>query len=324
MRAPAALVCGALLLFGGAAGARAQSGDQVSANTCCRTLLVPIGARTVALGGAIVARSHASSLFANPAAVAAAADQFVVHAVTTPAYRMNAFALLIRSEIIGTIGVTYHLFDVGDFEARDAQGNVTGTIRALDHALTATYATRVAAGLSAGLTYQLFQSRTDCSGFCNNESSSATTHLVDAGLVYQPAFADSLELGLSLLHLGFPLQVRNAQQAGPTPAQLRTGAALEVLRFVHPEQPIALWLSGDVVLPLRNPDEATVHVGAEASFAERFFLWLGYAAAPGLQGGAGIGVGIEIDRFSLGVAKPFVSSSFGGIESFPVSFAVRF
>jgi hypothetical protein len=324
MRAPAAFAIGALLLFGGADRARAQSGDEVSATACCVHLLVPVGARAVALGDAIAARAGAGSIFANPASVAAVADQFAVHTASNPGYRLNAFSLLVNSEIIGTIGLSYHMFDLGSFEARDNQGNVTGELRVLDHALTATYATRIAPGLDAGLSYQLFQRRTDCSGFCNFESSAATTHLIDAGLIYRPTFADSLELGVSLLHLGFPLQVKNAEQAGPTPARLRAGAALEVMRFLRPGLPVALWLSGEGVVPIRNLGDATVHVGAEASFDRRFFLWLGYGGAAGLQGGVGLGVGVEIDRFSLGIAKPIVSSSFGDFETFPISFAVRF
>jgi hypothetical protein len=322
MRAPAAFAFGALLLFACAAGARAQ---QAAATTCCLELLAPVGARAVALGDAIAARTGAGSLFANPATVAAVRDdQFVVHTAATPVSRSNTFSLLVHSEIVGTIGLSYHMSNLGEIEATDNQGNVTGELRLLDHALTATYATGIAPGLNAGLSYQLFQSRQDCNGLCSTESLAATTHLVDAGLTYRPAFADSIEVGVSLLHFGFPLQARNAEQAAPTPTRLRAGAAVEVLRFVRLSTPVMLWLSGDVNIPLQTVDETSLHVGAEATFENRFFVWLGYAGASGRIGGAGIGVGLEIDRFTVGVAKPLSSTPVDGTETFQASFAVRF
>ncbi|MGH7507647.1 MAG: hypothetical protein ACRELX_18490 [Longimicrobiales bacterium] len=314
------MAIGALLLLS-ADVARAQ----VSSDECCVELLEPLGARALALGHAIVARPGAGSLFTNPAAVADAdADQLLVHTSKTVLGRSNTFSVLIHSEAIGTIGMTYRLIDLGELPATDDFGNVIGEISLLNHVLTATYATRLATGLRAGLSYKLFQFRQDCRGFCGVDAHAATSHLMDAGVQYRVPLVRDLEVGAALLHIGFPLQVVNAEQASPTPSRIRLGVAHEVLQYVRPDSSIALWLSGDVETAVRRPGAATLSIGAELAIEETIFLWLGYGGATGLQGGAGIGVGLQYDRFRVGVAKSFVSSIVPDSDPFQVTFGIRF
>jgi hypothetical protein len=156
------------------------------------------------------------------------------------------------------------------------------------------------------------------------ESQAATTHLVDAGVQYTPSFIRNLELGASVLHLGFPLQVKNAEQAAPTPSRLRLAASHEVLRYVHPDSALQLWIGADVLVPFLEPGSTTLHAGAEMSLDDTIFLWAGYGGGEGLLGGAGIGLGIEYDRFSLGVARSFVQTPIEGSEPFQLSFGISF
>ncbi|NIU74474.1 MAG: hypothetical protein GWN71_13080, partial [Gammaproteobacteria bacterium] len=49
-------------------------------NECCLVLLIPVGARAVALGGALTSRSSADAVFRNPAGLAGLEqDAFFVH-----------------------------------------------------------------------------------------------------------------------------------------------------------------------------------------------------------------------------------------------------
>lgn len=298
---------------------------QTSSDECCIELLTPIGARTLGLGHAVVARSWAGALFANPAAVAeAGVDQFLVHSSQNPIFPSNTFSVLIHSEIIGTVGVTYRLVDLATVPATDGSGNVTGELHILDHVLTATYATIVTDGLRAGLSYTLFQYRHDCRGFCENEVSAATTHLIDAGVQYRVPFAPKLELGAALLHVGFPLQVINAEQASPSPSRLRLGAAHEVLQHVRQDSAFTLWISADVEASVRRPGEAMAGIGAELGVQETLFLWTGYGAGSGLLGGPAIGVGLRYDRFLVGVSQSFASDFGDEANPFQVSFGIRF
>ena len=63
---------------------------------------------------------------------------------------------------------------------------------------------------------------------------------------------------------------------------------------------------------------------AEISLADAIFLWGGYGGGGVLPKSAGIGLGVEYDRFSLAVARAFVQTSLGGADPFQVSFGIRF
>jgi hypothetical protein len=298
---------------------------QVSSDECCASLLAPIGARALALGNAITARTSPEGLFANPALLAnVASDQFVVHSAHTSLEQSNTFSLIIHSASLGGFALSYRLIDLGEIEARDPSGNPTGTIVLFEHTLTATFATSVIRGLDAGVSYKLYQFREDCRGFCGAQSFAATTHMLDFGVQIHPPSLPHLTLGASLMHPGFPLQVINADQASPTPSRLRVGAAYELLHHMRPDSLAEVWLSLDVVDPARRPGQPTANIGVEFSLAETFFLRAGYGGGGGFAGGAAVGVGIHYNRFDVEVAKAFVSSPLDESDPFQVSFGIRF
>ncbi len=296
------------------------------ANECCLTMLRPTGARSLSLGGAITARPSPDGLFANPGLLGPIADDvFLVHNASTTIEDSNTFTLLIASSV-GTFALSYRLNDFGETETRsDVPGSpAQGSIALFEHTLVATYATTVAGGLSAGLSYNLFQFRLDCRGFCGTESFAATTHMLDVGAHWRPPAIPGLNLGASIVHVGFPLQVINEQQASPSPARLRIGGAYEILQHTRADSVARLWLSVDVVNRARTPGAPIVNVGADLSLDETLFLRAGYGGAAGTLGGAGIGVGLRYDRFDLAVAKSFVSSALEEGDPFQVTFGIRF
>jgi hypothetical protein len=147
---------------------------------------------------------------------------------------------------------------------------------------------------------------------------------MDAGVHYTPAFLPDLELGASVLHLGFPLQVKNAEQADPTPSRLRLAAAHEMLHYVRQDSVLQVWLGVDALVPFLDPSAATLNAGAEISLDDTIFLWAGYGGGGVLPNSAGLGLGIEYNRFSLAVARAFVQTSLGDADPFQVSFGIRF
>jgi hypothetical protein len=324
---PARAAAVASLLLAIAMPVQAQGGgrSEEPAAECCRSLQVPFGARAVALGQAIVAHSGVDALFVNPAAIAGLREnQFLVHTSETFPYRVTTFSLVANSALLGSFAVSYQLADAGEQQATDIFDIVTGAVSILEHVLSATYATPVADGLRGGLSYKLYQFRQDCRGYCGGEPSfAATTHAIDLGLQFRPRFLPDLSMGASLLHLGFPLQVINAEQASPLPTRLRLGAAYEILRHVRADSSITLVGSVEMTRPLR-PDEASTiyHVGAELGWEGLVFVRAGYSTADGVLGGAAIGLGVRYERFDLAVARSFASSLHG--EPFQVSFGIRF
>lgn len=292
---------------------------------CCVTLLRATGARALSLGDAIAARPSPDGLFVNPALLGPLThDQLLVHSANTSLEQSNTFTLILATGV-GVFALSYRLNDFGETETTgEVPGSPTGSIALFEHTLVATYGTTIAAGLSAGVSYKLFQFRLDCRGFCGTEGFAATTHMLDLGAHFRPAALPSLQLGASLLHVGFPLQVVNEAQASPPPSRLRIGAAYEVLRHTHLDSIADLHVSLDVVERPTNPGSPDVNVGAELSLEETLFVRIGYGGGAGAAGGAGVGVGLRYDRFDLAVAKSFVSSALDDSDPFQVSFAIRF
>lgn len=317
------LSCFALLVVPGAASAQDAS---VPAQECCLALLVPVSARSVALGRAIVARAGAEAAFANPAGLAGLdTAQVVVHHTTlVEGDEVNAVSLLFVPERVGTIGVSYYLLDHGEQDAVDGDGRPVGSLASRQHYFVASYATRVAAGFAAGIGYKLYQLRQDCSGFCNGSGNVATTHTVDFGVQYHPRWARSLQVGAAVTDLGFRLQVVNAAQADRPPTRLRVGAAYDALSTFRPDSALRLWVSGEVEYPVFGLSETVTGAGVELSVQDLVQLRAGYRSGGGLDSGPAVGVGVRYERFSVGVGKSFHQSPLGDSSPVQITFGVDF
>lgn len=296
---------------------------------CCTPLLLPIGARTVALGQALTAAGGREAMFFNPGGLMDVDDdEFVIHRSALAQAQVNTFSLLIHSQVAGVFGVTYRLIDFGDTEAIPRGSQVpTGTVTTIDQVVIASFATRVKAGWSAGVSYKLYDFRNTCSGVCGEGATfSGTTHMLDGGVQVRPARDPHLVLGASLMNVGLALQINNAAQADPTPARLRVGGAYEVGHLLQRDSTTLVWAYADVVMPARDPSAPAINAGAELILNQTLFLRAGYASSKyGVaSGGTGLGVGLKYQRFNIGVAKTFTTSSLDPEgEPVHISFGVR-
>jgi len=314
----------AFALLTQAAAARAQSGGAPPAE-CCKPLLVPLGGRATALGNALAARSSVDAVYVNPAGLAGLTDdQVVVQRASTFAGEFTGLSVFFARPGIGTLGVTYRLADLLEQEITDLNGQTIGRFAVRDHALLASFATEVAAGLFAGFSYKLYH--TGCSGLCGPDDASGTTHGVDLGVRIAPGPLPALRIGASVLSLGFPLQVVNRQQADRLPTRLRVGAAYDLLAHLPAEVPLELWVSAEVSRTLGIDPVTTIPaVGIELSYRNTAFARAGHVRGEGIEGWTAVGVGLEYDRFSVAVARPF-GQEVGDAERepFQITFGVRF
>ena len=301
--------------------------DAVSSTECCIDMLFPVGARSVALGDAVTARPGQDAIFVNPAALSAfTRHQLSAHRSTRADASRTTLGGLFVMKDIGAFGVSYHLLDFGEQEATDREGN-SGTFGVIYQQLIASFATNVGVGWSAGINYRLYDYRPSCTGFaCTDEDDSGTTHMVDAGVTYQPPFWRSFRLGVAAMHAGFPLQIKNAAQADPTPARVRAGIAYEAGHHFTRDSALAVWLHVDAVSRLRDPGSPAINFGVEVDLDGTIFFRAGHASAgDGLTaGGTGIGLGLRYQRFDVSVAKTVSASPLFEGEPIHVSFAVTF
>lgn len=324
-----AVLAGLVLAVVGAVGptpARAQGGGPGELE-CCLLLLVPVGARASALGGAVTARSGADAMFRNPAGLAGLdGGRFVIHHSdnATLDSQTDAFSFLF-TPYSSTLGISYQLFDKGDIETTDPTGQTTGELRYRDHLVVASFATSLGGGLAAGLSYKIFQERVDCTGLCGGEEYAATTQAVDLGVRWSPTWQPALELGLSVTNAGFDLQVVNAADSDPFPARVHMGVAYDVLANAPSAEGMALRLALDARDQLSDLGSPTLAAGAELDIQDAVFLRAGYALGEGLGTGAAVGLELRYDRFSIGVSRSFVNSVLeGGSEPFQISMGLNF
>lgn len=290
-------------------------------------MLLPVGARSVALGDAVTARPGQDAIFVNPAALAEfTSAQLSAHRSTLADASRTTLGGLYVMKDIGVFGLSYHLIDFGEQEATD-EGGATGRFGVIYQQLIASFATRVGIGWSAGVNYRLYDYRPSCSGFaCTGLDEAGTTHMVDAGVTYEPSWLPSLRVGASMMHVGFPLQILNKAQADPTPARLRVGTAYEAGHHFTSDSLIAVWIHLDAVTRLRDPGSPAINFGIEVELDETIFFRAGHASAgDGITGGGtGIGLGLKYQRFEVSVAKTVSASPLFEGEPINVSFAVTF
>lgn len=317
----AAVVCAAAMAIGPGV-AEAQEG--VRASECCVTLVLPVGARALGLGNAMVARPVADALFVNPSAAALLPkSELRVHSERTDLANTTTMSLLFGLGSVGVAGLSYRLVDYGEQELTDIDV-VKGTLHPFEQLLGVSFATRAAGPVRAGVHYKLFQLRNDCSGACDTgDRFSATTHLVDLGVQLDAPWVNQLHLGAALLNVGPKMQVLNADQADPPPTRLRIGAAHEILQYFRPDTTMQLMASVDLNTGASKGIESGASVGLELVLDRSLFVRTGYATGTGNGTGGSVGVGLLYDRFDIGVAKSFASSQDGG-EPFQVTFAIRF
>ena len=293
------------------------------------TLLLPIGAQGVGLGRAMTATPGSEGVFWNPAGLARLEEgRFSVFRGDHLAGEATAFSLVLTRQPLGTVGISYHLLDLGDSDLRDGEGNVLGTFSFRDHLAVVSFGTQLLPGLDTGVNFKVFREKISCRGQCPDAGVTGTSYAVDAGLQSTPFSTVPLRLGAMIAHLGPDLQLINVEQSDPLPTRLRVGASYEVLWHFMEATGLELWVSGELEDRWRELGSPVWYMGSEFLAGEEdvFFLRVGYGRenAGGTEGAA-VGLGIRYDRFDVSIAKSLSGSSLTeGSEPVHVSFGVTF
>jgi hypothetical protein len=297
-------------------------GAQELQRDCCLLLLVPVGARSSAMGGAITAATGPEAVFRNPAGlVGLTGNSVVLHHSDRSMVDINALSLVFAPSI-GRAGLSYQLFDKGTIIATDPFGQQTGELSYRDHLVVASLGVAVGGDMAVGASYRFFQERIDCRGACSGEAHVATFHAVDLGYRFAPRSYPFLQLGISATNV--PLGPKPDGAPDAFPARLHVGALYEVLQLFWTEDVVALRLALDFQDKLRDPGSIVPSAGLELDVQQLIFLRAGYTLGDGLASGAAIGVALRYDRFDIGVSRSFVNTGFEEGEPFQITFGVHF
>ncbi len=310
------------------ASASARAQDSASGSEGALFLLLPVGAKSIAMARAATATRGAESVWWNPAGLAGESESRIdIFRGEDLAGDATAISGLIGDASLGTLGLSYMLFDGGTQDFRDAQGNFLGKASYRNHLGVLSAASEVLPHLALGLNFKVIQSRFACRGQCIDAGITATTWAVDMGAQWRDVLSLPVTLGAALVHLGGDLQVFNEEQADPLPTRVRLAVAWDVLRHWVETDELHGVLTVELEDRWRDPGSPATYVGAELSAGgteQAIFVRAGYAFGAQLQvDGAGVGVGIRYDRFDLGIAKSLASSSLVG-DTEPVQISLGF
>ncbi len=268
------------------------------------------------MGRAMTAIPTQESAFWNPAGLAGVdRSRFLFYRGDQLAGEATAFTLLLRSESVGTLGLSYQLLDVGDQDLTGDDGAVLGRVSVRSQQGVVSFATQFLDRVNAGVNFKVVQFRLDCRGQCLDAGVTATTYAVDAGIQSTPLDAIPLRLGAMVAHLGPRLQVVNAEQADPLPTRVRVSGAYDMLAHFAQDEPLDLWLTVELEDRWRSPGHPSVFIGTEFSAGRRdmIFVRAGYVNGDLDQtDGAALGLGLRYERFDLGIAKSLARAELTG------------
>lgn len=322
----------ALFLLLAARPSHAQSFTDVrevsSTGEAAAFLLVPIGARSVGLGGAVTARrADAEGALTNPASLAG------LERGTLYYHRSNDFGAV--NQVFGgvwitpaaVVGVAFQDFDFGSIQATDARAQPLGTLDVGNQALVLTAARTVLEPLEVGVSYKLIRLASDCSGACAQFDFSGTAHAFDVGAVLSVPGIAGLDVGAVVRNAGTNLSAGGGP-SDPLPTRLRIGAALDLLPHLSlgPElaEDLDVRIMADVQEPVSEFDDLDAAVGAQLGYRDTFYLRAGYAWQGEGRTGPALGIGFATARFNLDLGRAFDDfASFDSDESFQLSLGVR-
>jgi hypothetical protein len=311
---------------GGSVEERAGAG---SVRESAAFLLVPVGARTVGLGGAATAASGdvEGSLW-NPAALAGLGRSALFLAGG------NDFAATAR--VLGGVlawrdlrlGLSYFHYDLGRIDARDDSNTDLGTIEPSHSALILSAAFPLMEGLEVGGSWKLVRLAAGCSGACEAIGDAGTGSAVDLGAIARVPGVAGVRAGILLRNLGGGIGLAGGP-ADPLPARGRLGLEVDL--------PLALtgapgWADGDLALLVRLDlqetltefDDADLHAGLELGWRRLLYARAGYAASTEGRSGPSLGVGLRWNRLVLDLAHGFDDfSRFEEGTPFQLSLAIR-
>jgi len=282
-------------------------------------LLLPVGPKAVSMGRAVTALPGAESTWWNPAGLGELSSSHLLFFRTENiGGETTAASLVLARPRLGSLGIAYELFDLGDQETTDEQGNPTGTISFRNHQAMVSVASRFWDKISVGVNLKLVRQGTSCRGPCDfgGSGDDATTFALDAGLQVSDLGGLPLRIGAVLAHAGPDLQFENADQADPLPTRLRFAAAYELLEHWLEDDELRLWLTSEIeVDPIQEKGEEeedvgriepAVYLGAELTAGTLEFLslragWV-FNSITQVDGGA-VGLGLRYESFDLSIAK---------------------
>lgn len=292
-----------------AVAAEAQTGGSTDG---ALFLLLPVGARAVGMGQAMVAEQPGSeAVWWNPSAIARQNKKEIgIHHSQTIAATGDAITVLYPTADVGALALSVNVLNFGDQQITDPGGVPVGVVLPRNILFAATYGAALGKRINAGVTYKRLQYRVDCSGQCTNVSTfSATSSAVDFGMQYDVPSDSQLMVGAAVRNIGTRLQVNDSEQADPLPTRIEVGAEYKVPFIAALVADTELRIAAAVVSD-KDIDHPAARIGADLAYEKNIHLRGGYVANDANGARTALGFGVVAGRLMFDIAR-----TFGGLSS---------
>ncbi len=293
--------------------ASAQSGQEAI------FLLLPVGARAVGMGEAVVAqRGGSDMLWWNPSAIAGnglSDHEIALHHSTTVVGQGNALAVVWPGQARSAFGLAVNVLDLGQQTLTDEQGNSVGVASPTDYSVGLTYAAAPASWLALGLTAKHVEAAIPCSGECSGLGiASSQSNALDVGMQFRPTQLP-LTIGAAARNLG-------VSSATGRPGRLDVGADYAVVAFERGPDKVEVHGAASLVSTVRL-DSTTARFGTDIIVDERLHVRAGYIRDQANGSGGAIGVGLQSGKLMFDIGRTYGGLT-GTNDKPPTYFSLRY
>ena len=293
----------ALFLLALFAGARSHAQTGIFPEAL--PFLLPIGARSIGAGQAVVAAgSGVESLFWNPALISRGPREVAFNLADQANDIIGTdadLAILWPVPRVGAFAVTLRYFAEKEQATADNQGQ-TGTLVPTGIIAAASFAAPFGNRLAAGITLKFLQLGASCTGKCDIPPLSPRAGAVDLGVQYFLTADSMLAVGASAVSIGPRLQVNDSPQADPLPTRASLGLSF-VPRLTSAPPELRTRLEADIVKRPAGGGPG-YRFGGELSWQNQYVARAGYELY-GVGGGSGptVGVGLATEKLRIDFAQ---------------------
>jgi hypothetical protein len=312
-RCAATIALAAVAVLAAPQMSRAQSGQEGI------FLLLPVGARAVGMGEAVVAqRGGSDMLWWNPAAIAGngpSDHEIALHHSTTVVGQGNALALVWPGQDKSAFGLAINVLDLGQQTLTDDQGASIGVANPTDYSIAATYAIAPVSWLALGATAKHVEAGIPCSGECSGLGiASSHSNGFDLGMQFRP----------DIIPLTIAAAARNLGIGGVAgrPGRLDFGADYKLVAFEHGDDRVEVHGAADLVSTVKM-DSTTARVGTDVVVDEKLHVRAGYIRDPVNGSGGAIGVGLQSGKLVFDLGRTYGGLT-GTNDKPPTYFSLRY
>ena len=314
-----------ILVTGIAVGASTASAQSSNSSDGALFLLLPVGARAVGMGQAMVGeRPGSEAVWWNPAAISRQdKKEIAIHHSQTIAATGDAITFVYPTAGVGALALSVNVLNFGDQQITDPGGVPVGVVLPRNILLAATYGAAIGKRFNAGLSYKRLQYRVDCSGQCTNVSTfTATSSAVDFGFQYDAPTESPLTLGAAVRNIGTRLQINDREQADPLPTRIEVGAAYKLPFIAALVADTEVRIAADVIAD-KKVDHPAGRVGADVTYEKNIHLRAGYVANDANGTRTALGFGIGAGHLVFDIARTFGGLSADAGQT-PTYFSLRY